>query len=190
MGKGQEFWIGERVERLSTLWAEGKSDSKIAAILSTEWQQSVSRCAIIGARHRHLSKDNRKSTINGVTVMTRPKKPTCSAGAKRKHELSKTSGLAQRGQRYVAPGRLVLRPKVPPIGNLRGPQSSFSLDVPGMEYKRVGLLELTDSVCRWPLDDLPHQSEAKVGGYYCGNARAEDHKSYCSYHAALATRRY
>jgi|HubBroStandDraft_3_1064219.scaffolds.fasta_scaffold00924_12 hypothetical protein len=170
MGKGQEFWVGERVERLSTLWAEGKSDSKIAAILSTEWQQTVSRCAIIGARHRHLSKDNRKSIVNGAIVMTRPKKP----------RPPKTSGLAQRGQRYVAPGRLVLRPKVPSISNLRGPQSNFQLDVPGMEYKRVGLLELTGSTCHWPLDD----------GHYCGNARAEDHKSYCSYHAALATRRY
>ncbi len=167
MGKGQEFWVGERVERLSQLWAQGKSDSKIAALLSIEWAKDISRCAIIGARHRHLSKDNRKVMVSGKPVMTRPSKP-------------KTSKLAQRGQRYVAPGRLVLRPKVPPIGNLRGPQSSFSLDVPGMQCEEVTLSALTDAICHWPLDS----------GLYCGNARADDHKSYCGYHAALATRRY
>ncbi|MBE7219728.1 MAG: GcrA cell cycle regulator, partial [Caulobacteraceae bacterium] len=41
-------WTEERVERLSTLWLEGRSASQIAAELG----EGVSRNAVIGKVHR------------------------------------------------------------------------------------------------------------------------------------------
>jgi GcrA cell cycle regulator len=49
----ENYWRPDEIERAGALWAEGKSLSEIAKIVTAEFGRNRSRCAVIGALQRH-----------------------------------------------------------------------------------------------------------------------------------------
>lgn len=147
-------WNDERVDLLSRLWLEGRSASQIAAELG----QGVTRNAVIGKVHRLGLSGRAKVALPSTAVRLRPK---------------------------PAP-RLEERPvPVPPVPALVAPAatvrpSSRPADVVVPFSTRVTIMELRDTMCRWPLGDPP-----SADFRYCG-CRCGPLGPYCEEHARLA----
>lgn len=156
-------WTDERVQTLRELHAEGLSYSVIAARLGG----GISRNAAIG-----------KATRLGL-VARAPKAP-------------RTSFSRQRVRRTkpFASGRFPVPPRVEQAPG----ESSFPHDGPAPVLsippeERVGLLDLKDSMCRYPFG---HVGEAEFG--FCGRKTAggsycPDHHDICSVPAQPRSKR-
>ena len=149
-------WTDERVERLSKLWMEGRSASHIAADLG----EGVSRNAVIGKIHR-LGLSNRATPPAAADAdrlkLKAAMKPAVSApdGAEpvpAPSEPRSSAGLAALAQRDVV---------IP-----------FST--------RVTIMDLRETMCRWPIGD-PTSSEFR----FCG-CRTSSNIPYCPTHASVA----
>lgn len=181
-------WTDERVERLSTLWLEGRSASQIAAELG----EGVSRNAVIGKVHR--------LGLSGRAV------PPTDAAPPRIRELPPVELPAE------APVVLRALPAEPaPAETLRSPADEvpamathtiddvasildaaaepITVDLPALRAAkdvvipisdRVTILELSGSMCRWPIGD-PTSAEFR----FCG-CRASGTLPYCQDHARVA----
>jgi GcrA cell cycle regulator len=155
-------WTDEIVEQLKQHWMDGKSASQIASLLGN----GVTRNAVIGKVHR-LGLAGRARTPSSVA--SRPRR------------------LAQPPAHRIAGPRLSPAPRM-----MRGatalaiaPQALSELEQPEFESVvvpmslRVTIIELKESMCRWPLGD-PTSSEFR----YCGSPTACG--PYCAYHGGLA----
>ncbi|MDQ0318824.1 GcrA cell cycle regulator [Pararhizobium capsulatum DSM 1112] len=164
-------WTDERVEKLKKLWSEGLSASQIAAQLG-----GVSRNAVIGKVHR-LSLPGRAKAGGTAATPTRAKRPT-----------SPPRAPNYAAARPAAPTRTVARPAGATVL-----KEEVDLDV--MEQaeiqsvgsnvvvpmsRRLGLTQLTDRTCKWPIGD-PMKEEF----HFCGND-SPDTSPYCTFHAKLA----
>jgi GcrA cell cycle regulator len=149
-------WTDERVELLKKLWSDGLSASQIAAEIG-----GVTRNAVIGKVHRL-----------GLSGRSKPKPP----GPQR----AKTT----RAPSVPTPITPAPRPApvLPPVLQPADAESQgTALDevaVPTSE--RVTIMELRESMCRWPMGD-PTKAEFR----FCG-ARAVTGLPYCSHHARIA----
>jgi GcrA cell cycle regulator len=152
-------WTDERVELLGKLWGEGLSASQIAALLGG----GVTRNAVIGKVHR-LGLSGRAKA--GQPAPTRPPKarapsaPTPISAARPR--------LAASEDAVALPVSLVPAPE--PV-----PQD---IEIPISE--RVSILELRETMCRWPLGD-PQSSEFG----FCGG-RTVTGLPYCASHCRIA----
>lgn len=158
-------WTDERVEQLKKLWSDGLSASQIATEIG-----NVTRNAVIGKVHR-LGLSGRtktpKPSANGTTARTRkttraPSAPTPISAPVRDNVVA-------------APIRTVFAPV------------SAEIDLPIIEddvglpnSERVTIMELRESMCRWPMGD-PTKPEFR----FCG-ARSTPGVPYCSHHAQIA----
>jgi GcrA cell cycle regulator len=154
-------WTDEIVEQLKQHWMDGKSASQIASLLGN----GVTRNAVIGKVHR-------------LGLAGRAKTP---------------SSGASRPRRLAPPAHRVAGPRLSPAPRMmRGatalaiaPQALSELEQPEFESVvvpmslRVTIIELKESMCRWPLGD-PTSSEFR----YCGSPTACG--PYCAYHGGLA----
>ena len=150
-------WTDERVERLSKLWMEGRSASHIAADLG----EGVSRNAVIGKIHR-LGLSNRATPPAAAVDAERLRlkiavKPPASVAdgaepASAQSEARSSAGMAALAQRDVV---------IP-----------FST--------RVTIMDLRETMCRWPIGD-PTSSEFR----FCG-CRTSPNIPYCPTHASVA----
>ena len=146
-------WTDERVERLSKLWLEGRSASQIA----NELGGGVTRNAVIGKVHR-LGLSGRATPAASDPDRAKPK--------------------------------LAMKPVARPAGPVEAPPmqdlkpylaSSFSgSDVVIPFSDRVTIMDLRETMCRWPLGD-PTSSEFR----FCG-CRTDGSIPYCSAHARVA----
>jgi GcrA cell cycle regulator len=143
-------WTDERVELLRKLWSEGLSASQVAAEIGA----SVTRNAVIGKIHRLGLPDRAAARPAGLARNGRPGEDRQVPQAVQKSAPS-------------AP----IAPALTPIGE--------PAEVAIPETGRVALLDLRDSMCRWPFG---HPREAGFG--FCG-ARAIG-AVYCGYHAQIA----
>ena len=154
-------WNDDRVELLKKLWNQGLSASQIAAELGN----GVTRNAVIGKVHR-LGLSGRAKTVTPQAA--RPRKATRAPS----HPLS--HGSATRGN-------LALSPKAPaapaPVLHV-APAPVQEVVIPMSE--RVTIMELRDSMCRWPHGD-PTSAEFR----FCG-AKSPPGSPYCNYHAQIA----
>ena len=146
-------WNDERVELLKTLWADGLSASQIASKIG-----SFTRNAVIGKVHR-LGLAGRATTSRVRTA-----RPRTTAG------LFPARPARPTGSRSRQPARVI-----PRVIRLRAlPDLGPAPD--GV----IGIAELQDDMCRWPVGDPMEQ-----GFHFCGR-----HKSagvpYCEHHAASA----
>ena len=156
-------WTDEIVEQLKQHWIDGKSASQIAGLLGN----GVTRNAVIGKVHR-LGLAGRAKTAS--TAASRPRR------------------IAQPVQRVVAGPRLSHAPRMtrgatalayaPQTLSELETQEEFESVVVPMSL-RVTIIELKESICRWPLGD-PAPSEFR----YCGSPTASG--PYCGYHGGLA----
>ncbi len=150
-------WTDERVERLSKLWMEGRSASHIAADLG----EGVSRNAVIGKIHR-LGLSNR-ATPPAVAADTER--------LKLKLAMRPAAGAPDDAEPMPAPS---------------APRTSASLaalaprDVVIPFSTRVTIMELRETMCRWPIGD-PTSSEFR----FCG-CRTSGNIPYCPAHASVA----
>ncbi|MDR1828462.1 MAG: GcrA cell cycle regulator [Methylobacteriaceae bacterium] len=150
-------WTEERIELLTRLWAEGLSASRIA----NEIGDGVTRNAVIGKVHR-MGLAGRAKKKGSSTPRPRRKSADGSRRSPktsfREHnETTRSSDRSPWSRPY---------------------DSYAAATMP--ECTRVTILELTDSMCRWPLGD-PLTPEFR----YCGGD-AVDGLPYCPYHCSIA----
>src|SRR5690348_13131992 len=155
-------WTDEIVEQLKQHWTDGKSASQIASLLGN----GVTRNAVIGKVHR-LGLASRAKTPS--TAASRPRRlapPVHRAAGPR---LSSAAHRVVRGATALA---------IAPEALSEAAEPEFESVVVPMSLK-VTIVELKESMCRWPLGD-PASSEFR----YCGSPTAS--RPYCAYHASLA----
>ncbi len=174
-------WTDERVERLSTLWLEGRSASQIA----TELGEGVSRNAVIGKVHR--------LGLSGRAV------PPAEAAAPRIREVPEpVTEVPAAAERVVAePAPVEAVPDAPAmaahtvddVAAILDAAEPITIDLPALRAvkdvvipitDRVTILELSGSMCRWPIGD-PTSAEFR----FCG-CRAVGTLPYCQEHARVA----
>ncbi len=154
-------WTDERVEHLKKMWLDGLSASQIASELA----HGITRNAVIGKVHR-LGLSGRVKSPSPAPARVRPKaRPEDEAGGP------------------VAPishGNLALAAEVRPVAAPAPRSTSDDVVVPISQ--RVSIMELRESMCRWPLGD-PTTAEFR----YCGaKMQAGVGGPYCTYHARIA----
>jgi GcrA cell cycle regulator len=149
-------WTDDREEALKKLWADGLSASQIAGELG-----GVTRNAIIGKVHRL-----------GLPGRSKPR------GTRR----SKSDRPRRRPGRFLvdAGTSMPLRSAAAleePI-DVRGSTEQCSTKIAPLE-QRVGLQQLNDSTCRWPIGDPSN------GMTFCGGRPIGD-LPYCVHHSRIA----
>ena len=153
-------WTSDRVEVLGRLWSEGQSASQIAAVLGG----GVTRNAVIGKVHR-LGLSGRGKT--GTAPATpRPAKPT----------RSPSHPMTMDGARANGSAEIVVEAKSEPAPVAAWRKSDVAIP----ETRLVTILELRDSMCKWPIGD---PSRADFG--FCGQ-RSSGGLPYCTAHCQLA----
>jgi GcrA cell cycle regulator len=156
-------WTDEVVEQLKQHWIDGKSASQIASLLGN----GVTRNAVIGKVHR-LGLAGRAKTPNAS--IARPRR----IAAPPAHRIAGPR-LGSHAPRMIRGATaLALAPQT--LSELEAPEYE-SVVVP--MSLRVTIVELKESMCRWPLGD-PATSEFR----YCGSHTASG--PYCAYHGGLA----
>jgi GcrA cell cycle regulator len=156
-------WTDERVELLRQLWLDGKSASQISAQLGL----GVTRNAVIGKVHRLGLSGRAKSSAPAA-----PRIRQRTAPVHRPPSVSRHSSVSHRVHGNTA---LALNP-------------DHLLDIQPMVYEdvvvpislRVTIVELKESMCRWPLGD-PTSPEFR----YCGS-QSTGTGPYCAPHGKMA----
>jgi GcrA cell cycle regulator len=154
-------WTDERVELLKKLWSDGLSASQIAAEIG-----NVTRNAVIGKVHR-LGLSGRGKAKTASTAQ-RPRKITRAPSA--------PAPLAPASRSNVVLTHPPVAPQVEPEPNL--PAIDDDIVVPMSE--RVTIMDLRESMCRWPMGD-----PTKPDFRFCG-ARSSAGLPYCGHHARVA----
>ncbi len=153
-------WTDERVEQLKKMWLDGLSASQIA----NELANGITRNAVIGKVHRLGLSGRVKSPAPAATrvrAKTRPDEDT-------------------RGPSVpMSLGNLALAAETRPAPAPAPRSSSDDVVIPMSE--RVTIMELRESMCRWPLGD-PSSAEFR----YCGGKMQVGLGPYCTYHARIA----
>ncbi|MCP5036232.1 MAG: GcrA cell cycle regulator [Rhodobacteraceae bacterium] len=181
-------WTDDRVEILKKMWGEGQSASQIAKELG-----GVTRNAVIGKVHR-LGLSNRnggggsKSAAKTTATPRAAAKPKATA---KKAEAKKpipatTSAVPPAPQNKVA---VHVRKPIVPAGQPLPPQRSANEISPEALASvrevekgaiRLGLMELTERTCKWPIGD-----PATEDFWFCG-LPAQTGKPYCEAHVGVA----
>ncbi|PVE23910.1 GcrA cell cycle regulator [Microvirga sp. KLBC 81] len=153
-------WTDERVELLRKLWTDGLSASQIAAELG-----NVTRNAVIGKVHR-LGLSGRAKDVKPATAAPRVRKVTRAPSA--------PAPIAPQAHSNVVLAPIPLQP-------VRAEQEVMvEEDVAIPMSERVTIMDLRESMCRWPMGD-PTKPEFR----FCG-ARSITGLPYCTHHARIA----
>ena len=188
-------WTEERVKKLTLLWKNGNSASKIAIELG----QGVSRNAVIGKIHRlGLSERGSGSNVSGSKKIQNKLNDKKSADVPnfKVAEFGKNleTNIPRKGKK---------RGRKPSIKNLISKDHNSDItersssEIVGMDNeidkialanmieiekkaKKLNLLELTEKTCKWPIGD-PATSEF----WFCGHP-SEQGKPYCETHISIA----
>ena len=154
-------WTDERVALLRRLWEDGQSASKIAAQLG-----GVTRNAVIGKVHR-LGLGGRVKGAEADAVA-----PAKSA------EVEKPMVAVPTPEPVIIAENHRPAPSFPPDAVPTRPAASEAAAIPVSQ--RVTIMDLRESMCRWPLGD-PTTPEFR----FCG-ARSITGLPYCTHHAEIA----
>lgn len=151
-------WTEERVELLGKLWGDGLSASQIAGVLGG----GVTRNAVIGKVHR-LGLAGRAKSGGQPAAARKPKPrqvtaPSLEAGQVQPDEPPEAEPAPRMPVSHAAPSQAVAIPV----------------------SQRVSILDLRDTMCRWPLGD---PQSADFG--FCG-ARSATGLPYCHDHCRIA----
>jgi GcrA cell cycle regulator len=149
------MWTDAAIETLRQLALEGKSASAIAAALG-----APSRNAVIGKANRIGIK------LTGHVHCSAPRAPRSVTARPRRPAIARTEALWKRAA-------------VPALPRERKPTWAFAGAEVG-EMLKIGLEEIREDSCRWPLGDPT--SEDFV---YCGVQTAKG-RSYCAGHCRMA----
>ena len=153
-------WTDERVEQLKKMWLDGLSASQIAGELAN----GITRNAVIGKVHR-LGLSGRVKSPSPAPA--RPRAKT------RPDEDNRGPSTP------VVHGNLAVAAEVRSAPAPAPRTSGEDVVIPICE--RVSIMELRESMCRWPLGD-PTSSEFR----YCGAKMQIGLGPYCAHHARIA----
>ena len=145
-------WTDERVETLKKMWGEGQSASQIAKELG-----GVTRNAVIGKVHR-LGLSNR--TAGAPAAAAPAPKPNLPA------------------RKQIIPAGQPLPPQ--PSANEISPEALAKVSEVEKKAKKIGLMELTERTCKWPVGD-----PATDDFWFCG-LPVQQGKPYCEAHVGVA----
>lgn len=152
-------WTDERVELLRKLWKDGKSASQIASELAN----GITRNAVIGKVHR--------LGLSGRAKAVSPTQP------RPRHRSASVRPAALRQSVPTARGATALAFDLQPTPV---PESDPSEETVASFAEQVTIMELRESMCRWPLGD-PTTVEFR----FCGS-QSTSGGSYCRYHSRMA----
>ncbi|SFT00385.1 GcrA cell cycle regulator [Sulfitobacter marinus] len=177
-------WTDDRVEILKKMWGEGQSASQIAKELG-----GVTRNAVIGKVHR-LGLSNRTTTGAAAPAAAAPKaetkpKPAAKAAAKPKAEPKEEEVEAAPAPRPNLPARAKIIPAGQPLppqpsANEISPEALAKVSEIEKKSKKIGLMELTERTCKWPVGD-----PATDDFWFCG-LPVQQGKPYCEAHVGVA----
>ena len=190
-------WTDERVETLKRMWSEGQSASQIAKELG-----GVTRNAVIGKVHR-LGLSNRvgaapvpetkPKAAAAPAAPSRSEAPAAEApkaapraeakpAAPRSTEPSAPQAASQAAtpatRKPIVPAGQPLPPQ-PSAGEI-SPEALASVREVEKRARKLGLMELTERTCKWPIGD-----PATADFWFCGLA-AQPGKPYCEAHVGVA----
>ncbi|MCF6303098.1 MAG: GcrA cell cycle regulator [Devosiaceae bacterium] len=165
-------WTDERVSILKKLWMEGLSASQIAGELG----EGVTRNAVIGKVHRlklsgrakPATSSQRARNTSRVSRHTNPRGGGSSAGG----------GMKRRPMATPVSGANALSPVVLEQEGIRLAARQEEVFIPIEE--RIGLLDLTEKTCKWPIGD-PLLEDF----HFCGHD-SDEKTPYCKFHAGRA----
>ncbi|MFY0680919.1 MAG: GcrA cell cycle regulator [Thalassovita sp.] len=180
-------WTDDRVELLKKMWGEGQSASQIAKELG-----GVTRNAVIGKVHR-LGLSNRStggaSTSNTEATETKakaaPKKEAKAEPKPRPAPAPEPIAAPAPVPRPVVTGRKAIIPAGQPLppqpsANEISPEALAKVSEVEKKAKKLGLLELTERTCKWPVGD-----PATDDFWFCG-LPVQAGKPYCEAHVGVA----
>ena len=182
-------WTNERVELLKKMWGEGQSASQIAKELG-----GVTRNAVIGKVHR-LGLSNRNSGTSKPAAEPKEKPaaaPKPAAAAPKPKPQPKTEPArpvtpepASADARPATPARRQIIPAGQPLppqpsANEISPEALAKVNEVEKKAKKLGLMELTERTCKWPVGD-----PATEDFWFCG-LPAQQGKPYCEAHVGVA----
>ncbi|MCH9833266.1 MAG: GcrA cell cycle regulator [Alphaproteobacteria bacterium] len=178
-------WTDDRVEVLKKMWGEGHSASQIAKELG-----GVTRNAVIGKVHR-LGLSNRAGSSSAATAKkeAKPKATSKTASAPKTKVEPKTEPAikprpASEGKpnfparRQIIPAGQPLPPQ--PSANEISPEALAKVNEVEKKAKKIGLMELTERTCKWPVGD-----PATEDFWFCG-LPVQQGKPYCEAHVGVA----
>jgi GcrA cell cycle regulator len=184
-------WTDERVEVLKKMWGDGQSASQIAKELG-----GVTRNAVIGKVHRlglsnratasgaaksatATAKEPEKSATPGVAPKPKPKaapaEPTTPAAAT---EAPPRQSNVTHLRRVIVPAGQPLPPQ--PSANEISPEALAKVSEVEKHAKKIGLMDLTERTCKWPIGD-----PATEDFWFCG-LPVQPGKPYCEAHVGVA----
>ncbi|MBW4961163.1 GcrA family cell cycle regulator [Sulfitobacter sp. CW3] len=177
-------WTDDRVEILKKMWGEGQSASQIAKELG-----GVTRNAVIGKVHR-LGLSNRTTTGAAAPATAAPKaeakpKPAAKAAVKPKAEPKEEEVEAAPAPRSNLPARAKIIPAGQPLppqpsANEISPEALAKVSEIEKKSKKIGLMDLTERTCKWPVGD-----PATDDFWFCG-LPVQQGKPYCEAHVGVA----
>ena len=153
-------WTDDRVALLRRLWEDGQSASKIAAQLG-----GVTRNAVIGKVHRL-----------GLAGRARGGEETSAAAPQPSKVIEIETAIAVVETQAPEPVAIVSHRPAPSFPAPAPTPAPTPLAV----SQRVTIMDLRESMCRWPLGD-PTTPEFR----FCG-ARSITGLPYCTHHAEIA----
>ncbi|MCC3245599.1 GcrA cell cycle regulator [Methylocystis sp. WRRC1] len=153
-------WTDERVELLRKLWSDGLSASQVAAELGP----GITRNAVIGKIHR-------------LGLAERAK--TAAAPRPRAAKAQRQAAPQPRAAGHVVHGNVALAFAPQAMVVARAQPQEEEVVIPMSE--RVTLMDLRESMCRWPMGD-PTTPEFR----FCGGKSPIGGGPYCAYHARVA----
>lgn len=156
-------WTDERVELLGKLWSEGLSASQIATALGG----GVTRNAVIGKVHRLGLSGRTKGSPPPAPRAPKPRPPSAPG------PVLDAAPSAPEAPEPAAASVVVLAPAVAAPA-LPAAEPAIPLS------ERVSLMELRETMCRWPIGD-PTTSEFG----FCGG-RTVTGLPYCAAHCRIA----
>lgn len=157
-------WNEDRIEALRKLWADGLSANQIA----TELGNGITRNAVIG-------KVSRLGLSGSIKRKPGVKPPPPPKAAKVLEARARRSDAAAAPKPTLP--RQLPRTSIAPI-----PIAQPAREIPPPdEAKRVTILELRESMCKWPMGD-PQAPEFR----YCGADAPIGEGPYCKFHHRVA----
>lgn len=167
-------WTDERIETLRKLWLEGLSASKIAGVLGC----AITRNAVIGKVHR-MGMSGRAKTTSSLPTRPRAKEEVQIRAPERMVVASPRASMPMpvvRGNTALA---MDLAPVMATAPHVETKPMNENVVIPISE--RVTIMELRESMCKWPLGD-PMSADFR----YCGARSPSGGGPYCLPHARVA----
>ncbi len=160
-------WTKERTSLLEKLWTEGKSAAEIAKELG-----GVTRNAVIGKAHR-MGLSGRPSPIKKAT------KSKASTTTKKKTAAKSTAPtIKPRTKKSAPPKRENETPLPKSIKPIPAGPKKVKKEIPS--GKGLGILDLTDRICKWP-----HGDPQEADFHFCGEP-VHPGRTYCMPHCTEA----